>query len=157
MSIDSILTFLQNSALAHSISKSNHLVGAGLQVVHILSFMLLLASLVLVSLRVLGVAFVRETLPQIGKEAARLLWPSLVLTLASGALMFIATPKLYFDNPAFELKMLLLLAAAIVHVALFSRIARKEAPAPGVARATVGVSLATWFGVALAGRMIGFI
>jgi hypothetical protein len=152
-----ILNAIQNSTVARAISKSDHLVAAGLQVVHVLSFVVLLAALVLISLRVLGLALNRQTAPQIAREVSRLVWPSFVLTVVSGTLMFVATPKLYYDNPAFELKMLLLLLAAILHVALFKRIATSESPNRTAARASVAVSLAAWFSVALAGRMIGFI
>ncbi|MEJ1962337.1 MAG: hypothetical protein WDO56_12650 [Gammaproteobacteria bacterium] len=33
-----VLKALQNSAVAHAVSKSNHMVGAGLQIVHVLGF-----------------------------------------------------------------------------------------------------------------------
>lgn len=49
MSTHDILTWIQDSALAHAISKTDHLVGAGLQVVHVMGLVALLASLVLIS------------------------------------------------------------------------------------------------------------
>lgn len=157
MSTLDLLTQIQNSAVAHAISKSNHLVGAGLQIVHVIGLVILLASLVLISLRVLGLVFKQQIAPQIAQEATRLVWLGLALTVISGVLMFVASPKLYFYNWAFQLKMLLVLAAAIIQIALFRKVAASDSPNPAFARVSVALSLICWFGVAMAGRMIGFI
>ena len=151
------LTWLQDSALAHAISKTDHLVGAGLQIIHVMGLVALLASLVLIGLHLVGLAFKHQPITDIAREATRLVWLGLALTALSGTLMFIATPKLYFYNPAFRLKMVLFFVAVIVQLALFRRTAAQTSPSPAFARASVGISLAAWFSVAMAGRMIGFI
>jgi len=156
MSIAEILTAIQDSAVAHAISKSNHLVAAGLQVVHVLGFIALLAALVLISLRLLNLVFRNQPMNEVTRDANRFFFIGLVLTVVSGTLMFVATPKLYYYKFAFELKMVLFIAAIVLQFALFRRIAGREAPHPVLARTTVGVSLALWFGIGLAGRMIGF-
>lgn len=152
-----VLSWLQDSALAHAISKTDHLVGAGLQIIHVMGLVALLASLVLISLHLLGLAFKQQPTTDIAKEATKLVWLGLALTALSGTLMFIATPKLYFYNPAFQLKMGLFLVAVIVQLALFRKAAKQTTPSPAFARASVSISLAAWFSVAMAGRMIGFI
>jgi hypothetical protein len=157
MSTAEVLTAIQNSAVAHAVSKSNHMVGAGLQIVHVLGFILLLSSIVLISLRLLGLAFAQQPVSKVGRDATRLIWLGLALTVVSGTLMFVSSPKTYYYNPAFELKMLLLVAAVLVQVVLLRRVSAKDAPTPALARATVALSLASWFGVGLAGRIIGFI
>jgi hypothetical protein len=157
MSTFEVLTWIQDSALAHAISKTDHLVGAGLQIIHVMGLVALLASLVLIGLHVLGLAFKQQPTPEIARESTRLVWLGLFLTALSGTLMFIATPKLYFYNPAFQLKMGLLFVAIVVQLALFRRTAANESSTPTFARMSVGFSLAAWFSVAMAGRMIGFI
>jgi hypothetical protein len=152
-----ILSWVQDSALAHAISKTDHLVGAGLQIIHVMGLVALLASLVLIGLHLAGLAFKHQPLTDIAREATKLVWVGLTLTALSGTLMFIATPKLYFYNPAFRLKMLLFFIAVIVQLALFRKTAAQTSPTPTFARASVGISLAAWFSVAMAGRMIGFI
>ncbi len=151
------LTWLQNSALAHAISKTDHMVGAGLQIIHVMGLIALLASLVLISLHLLGLSFKHQPTADIAREAVRLVWLGLILTALSGTLMFIATPKLYFYNPAFRLKMVLFFIAVVVQLSLFRKTAATPATSPALARASVGVSLFAWFTVAMAGRMIGFI
>ncbi len=156
MSTAEILTAIQDSPVAHAISKSNHLVAAGLQVVHVLGFIALLAALVLISLRLLDLVFRDRPIQEVTRDANRFLHIGLALTVLSGTLMFVATPKLYFYKFAFELKMLLFVGAIVLQFALFRRVAASESPNPILARTTVGVSLAVWFGIGLAGRMIGF-
>jgi hypothetical protein len=157
MSTHDILIWIQDSALAHAISKTDHLVGAGLQIVHVMGLVALLASLVLISLHLLGLAFKHQPTAEIARESTRLVWLGLALTALSGSLMFIATPTLYFYNPAFRWKMALFLLAVVVQLALFRRAATQPSGTPSFAKVSVAVSLAAWFSVAMAGRMIGFI
>jgi len=157
MSTLDILVRIQNSSIAHAISKSNHLVGAALQIVHVLGVILLLSSLVLISLRLLGFALRQQSIPDVARDAGRLMWVGLALAVISGTLMFVSSPRLYYYNEAFELKMLLLAFAVIVQLFLF-RIVRTDAPVPvALTRSTVVLALLCWFGVGLAGRIIGFI
>ena len=80
----------------------------------------------------------------------------LEMGVISGVLMFISSPRLYYYNKAFELKMLLLALAVLVQITLQRTLVRAE-PAPGLARGSVVLALLCWFGVGLAGRIIGFI
>ena len=156
MSTDSILTAIQNSAIAHAISKSDHMVAASLQVVHVLGFIALLASLVLISLRLLNLVLKQQQLQDVTRDANRLFYVGLALTVSSGLLMFVSSPRLYFYKTAFELKMLLFVSALIIQFALLRRVASKESPHPLLTRTAVTLSLVAWFGIGLAGRMIGF-
>jgi hypothetical protein len=154
---DTALSFIQSSALAHAISKSNHLLIAGFQVFHVMGFVLLLAALVLMSLRLLGLILQQHAAPEVARQALRLLWSGLGLAVISGALMFIGSPRHYFYNPAFDVKMLLLIVAVIVQAVLFRKVATNSAPQPWLARTSVALSLALWFAVSMAGRAIGFV
>ena len=152
-----ILQAIQDSPVAHAVSKSNHLVGAGLQIVHVLGFILLLSALIMLSLRLLGVALKQQPLAHVARDATRLIHGGLIAAVSSGVLMFVSTPRLYYFNWAFELKMVLFLVAVLVQLTLFRGVAASESPSPALARTAVALSLTTWFSVGLAGRMIGFI
>jgi hypothetical protein len=156
MSIDSALTAIQDSAVAHAISKSNHLVAAGLQIVHVLGFIVLLASLVLLSLRLLGLVFKKQPMEQVSRDAIRLIWWGLTIAVISGTLMFVSSPKLYFFKGVFQLKMLLLIVAVIVQVTLFRKVVAGS-QSPSFTRMIVALSLVAWFGIGMAGRAIGFV
>jgi hypothetical protein len=157
MSSVDVLDWIQSTPLSHWISKSNHLLIAGFQVIHVMGFILLLASLVLISLRLLGLLFKQQTVPQVAKEATRLIWVGLAMAVGTGVLMFIGSPRHYYYNPAFDVKMLLLLLAVIVQALLFGRVAASEAQKPWLARTAVALSLVFWFAVSMAGRAIGFV
>lgn len=156
MSTADILTLIQDSAVAHAISKSNHLVGASLQVVHVVGIIALLAALVLIALRLTGLTLRDQPVFEVVRDADRLLHIGLVLTIASGVLMFIATPKLYFYKPVFGLKMILFLAAVGIQFTLLRRLTLRDSANTAGARAAVAFSVLAWFSVAFAGRMIGF-
>lgn len=151
-----ILTAIQNSSIAHAISKSNHLVAASLQVAHVIGFIALLSALVLISLRLLNLVLKQQPLADVTRDANRLFYIGLALTVISGVLMFVSTPKLYYYKAAFELKMVLFFTALVIQFGVFRRVASSTSPQPLHARATVAASLVTWFGIGLAGRMIGF-
>ena len=157
MTILDALTAIQNNGFARAITKSDHLVIAGLQIIHVFAFLLLLSSLVLMSLRLLGLVLQRQSIPQVTRGPTRLFWSGLSLTVMSGALMFITGTRHYYYNRAFDAKMLLLLTAVVIQLALFRRVAASESPRPTLARVTVALSLAFWFGIAVAGRAIGFV
>jgi len=157
MTIRQILAAIQHSEWVRRITKSDHLVIAAFQIVHVFGILLLLSSMILVNLRLLGWVLPRESIPAIAREAAPLFWSGLALAVLSGALMFATGTEHYFYNPAFEAKMAMLAASIAVQLGLFRSVARRESPRPAVARVTVALSMALWFGVAIAGRAIGFV
>jgi len=157
MSVADLLTAIQKTPLSRTLAGADHLVMAGLQVVHVVGFILLLASAVLISLRVLGWVLKQTPVAEVARDTLRLLWLGLTLAVLSGVLMFIGAPRHYFYNPAFTTKMVLLLAAVIVQAVVFTRIATSETPRPLLARVGVAVTLIFWFSVSLAGRAIGFV
>jgi hypothetical protein len=157
MSVQEILLSIERSGVAHAISKSSHLVVAGLQVVHVVGIILLLAALVILSLRLLGLVFQAQNVAAVSKDAQRLMALGFALAFVSGALMFIASPRHYFYNSAFQLKMILFVLAIAVQLFLLRRAARDNSPSPVFARVSASLALVLWFGVGLSGRVIGFI
>lgn len=157
MPLRDLLLALQNSALAHSISKADHLVGAGLQIIHVLGFVLLLASVVLLGLRLAGRVLTAHSPAAVYRDTAPLLWLGLALTVGSGALMFAASPLLYAAKPIFTIKLGLLLTALLIHLLVIRPALRADLLRPSLAGPRAALALLTWFGVGLAGRIIGFV
>jgi hypothetical protein len=85
------------------------------------------------------------------------MWIGLVLAAVSGVLMFVSAPRLYYFNTAFELKMGLLVLAVIVQVVLLRATKSEPEASPALARTSAVLALLCWFGVGLAGRVIGFL
>ena len=157
MAFIDILNDISASPIGHSISKSNHLVGATAQIFHVAGFVLLLASLVLINLRLVGIAFNSHSIQDIAKDGKRIIWIGLASAILSGILMFLSFPALYYHNPAFQIKFWILIIAIAFQASLYRYVTRAESPSPALAKLTVGLSLALWFGVGFAGRAIGFV
>jgi hypothetical protein len=157
MTTTEALSTIAHLPLARALAKSDHLVTAALQVVHVIGFVLLLASLTLISLRLLGLVLVRQPVPQVAADSSRLLWVGVVLAISTGILMFLTGPSHYYFNRAFDIKMVLLFAALVVHVTVLQRVARRDEPPTLPARVSAVLSLLLWYGVSWAGRAIGFV
>jgi hypothetical protein len=157
MTTADVLAAIARFPLSHAIAQANHLVTAALQCVHVMGFILLLASLTLMSLRLLGLALTLQAVTRVARETSRMMWLGVVTAILSGILLFLTGPTHYYYNGAFDVKMLLLLAALLVHVTLFQRVAQRDEPATALARVSAVLSLLLWFGVSWAGRAIGFV
>lgn len=152
-----ILNTIQHSAVGSAVAKSDHLVGATAQIFHVLGFIILLSAVVLTSLRLLGVGLLDKTSQQISRETNRLLWIGLAFAVLSGIVMFFSAVELYYFNPAFKLKIIVLVTAVVLQILWFRKVLAAESPKPNLARASAILSLALWFGVGLFGRAIGFV
>ena len=152
-----ILVAVQKNSFAHGLAESNHLLIAGLQLIHVLGFILLLAPLILIGLRLLGLVLSDYSLADTLPQARTLSIVGVVMTLSSGVLMFLAAPLHYYFNWAFDAKMLLLLAALIVYAALFIAAVPRQPTQPLVAKIAVSVSVLLWVCVCVAARAIGFV
>lgn len=132
---------------------------AAVATAHIVGFVVLVGSAVMLDLRLLGLtkqlpvrALVRHALP----------WSvaALLLILPSGLLLFAAHAGDLLGNRAFQLKMALLLAAgmnaAIFHTGPYQGVSQWDthAAAPAAARLSAAASIAIWIAVIACGRLI---
>jgi len=131
------------------------------EILHILGFVVLVGSAAMFDLRLLG--FSRQ-LPVTGMERHLLTWArlSVLVILPTGALMFVAHATEFAGNPAFRLKLLLLVLAAVnaalFHLRPFRQVAGWDhgARAPLAARVAAGLSLILWTGVIACGRLLAY-
>lgn len=124
-------------------------------VLHVLAIGLLLGSIIAFDLRVLGVA---RTVPL--ADAARWLLPiartGFALAVLTGAAMFSADATHLADNPAFLIKLALILLAGI-NVLLFHLVLWQGEPIAGkLTRRSALISAMLWVCVASAGRLIAY-
>ena len=156
MSVFSVFDQLQNSDISTAISRQDHLFGAGAQLLHISGLILVLSSILIVSLRLLGLGLVQVPLPRLVKATARFIWLGLALLAISGIVIFLPAADHYYPNPVFWLKFGLLAFAIVLHLTWYRRVTRQESVKPLIARGTAALLLTTWFGIAYAARFIGF-
>jgi hypothetical protein len=133
---------------------------AVLEILHFFGLSMLLGAIGLFDLRLLGWA--RDIPPRALHRLVPVGIAGFAINAASGVLFFIASPGLYVGNIAFEVK-LVLLAAAAINVSAFYVMMRRRvlaldsgAATPLGARIIGGVSLALWISVLVAGRMEAF-
>lgn len=129
-----------------------------MEIVHFFGLCLLIGSVGMFDLAMIGLV---RGLPL---QALHRLVPfgvlGFLLSLLSGAMFVLSAPDQYLYNPAFQVK-LVLMAVAGANMVLFYLTARGTLARlhPGDAiplqlRLFAGVSLAAWFGVIMAGRVI---
>lgn len=157
MSTESLFNELQSSSLSQSISQLDAIAGALAQLFHIAGFLLILTAVLLVNLRLIGLGLSKQPIPKLAKAAKPLVLYGFVLLLLSGLFIFLPSAALYYPNPAFWLKFILLGFALIVQFTLYHKVTSTESPNRILASLTAVLSLTLWFGVAFAGRAIGFL
>lgn len=134
---------------------------SALQTVHILAFANVLASMLLLDLRILGVTAREVTLVEAARRYVPWLWGSLVFLAASGFFLIVAEPRRELLNISFQIKMLLLLigiAATIwFQLTLRRRVAGWE---EGAGRTTMRIfavfTFLLWCTIAVLGRWIAY-
>lgn len=150
---------LQESALGHLMRVSPVLYPA-VEILHILGFVLLVGAIAVLDLRMLGAARVLPVQPL----AANLLLPvarvGFTLAVLMGFLLFSADAAHVVVNPAFQAKLLLILAAlvnvAVAHLGPWRKAMIWHATPPWSARITAFLSLLFWVGAVIAGRLIAY-
>jgi hypothetical protein len=119
---------------------------------HYFSMFLTIGSMVVLNLRVLGVAGRKQTITQIANLYSRWMWIGLVVLFVSGTMMAAGDSVLFCTNGVFGIKLTLIVLAAISGV-IIQRNARKWDQSPTVpvaAKALAFVSLILWVGTILA-------
>ena len=132
------------------------------ETIHILGFTVLVGAVVMFDLRVLGVT---KRLPVRGLAQHLLPWSlaGLLLIVPTGTLMFISDAVVLADNPAFQVKMLLLALAmtnaVAFHLGSFrsARLWNQDTAAPIGARIQALASIVIWIAVIACGRAIAYV
>jgi hypothetical protein len=157
MSFVQFLGWLQESYPIARLRAANHLVIEVTEVLHVLGLITLLAALLLVNLRLLGIGLKRQPSLLVAASAAPLVWGGLSVTILTGTILFLSGPVRYYYNSAFLPKMGLLALALIVQFTLYRKVTRAEQPRPLLATGSALLSLSLWFSVGLFGRAIGYV
>jgi hypothetical protein len=132
------------------------------QTVHILSVAAIMGSIVLVDLRVLGLALPSQTTGELTRRLLPWTWGALPLLALSGFVFVLARPQSYFANPVFRLKFAMLLPAIALALAFQRAGARdpqfwdRSALHRSAAKLVALSSLCLWVGVVMAGQWIAY-
>jgi hypothetical protein len=153
--------WLESSAVAVAMRQWQWLYPA-VEIVHIAGIATLVGGALMFDLRLLGLS---RGLPVAALAAHLLPWSRVGLGLVamSGVLMFTAHATEWAENPAFRVKMLLIVAAGLnawaFHRWPFRGVARwdREVVAPPRARLAAIASIALWLSVIACGRLLAYL
>jgi len=150
-----MLEWFRDTALAQTIRDSSWLLPA-IESAHLVGYGLLIGTILAVDLRLLGLGVRRQTASQIAGELAPWTVGGLVLAIITGVLLFSYDPLKFYANHAFPYKGALLVGAVAFHYTIHWKVTRPGRASVKLMREQLaaGVSLALWFGVALAGLAI---
>ena len=125
------------------------------QTFHLLGIAVIMSSVVLLDLRILGLALPSQEVQELTRRVMPWVWWTLPVMLLSGSMFVFARPRRYFTNPIFGLKFALLVPAIALAAVLHFVSVRK--PAALGMKVIAAVSLLLWVGVVLAGRWIAYV
>ncbi len=134
-----------------------------IETVHLLGMAALLATIGAFDLRLMGIIMRAESVSSVARRLLPWAWTAFALQVITGGLLFSSEAVHMYRNPAFRVKMLLIVLAGL-HALIFQVAARRRTAAwdgaatpPAGVRTAGLVSLLLWMGVVAAGRWIGFI
>jgi len=157
--IQSFCTWLGNTPLSMAI-QDRYWVIPMVQTVHILAISVVMASMVMLDLRLLRVLGRTQSIPEVAHRFLPWVWSAVLVLLASGTILIIGEPGRELLSQVFWLKMTLL-ACALVVTAAFQYALKRRAEFWERRRAVAGVtaiaSLMLWVGILAAGRWIAYV
>ena len=161
LQLQELISYFENSALADNI-RENDLLFPLIESVHVVSICLVVGSILVVDLRLLGLASLDRSVSRVSRGILPLTWFAFAVAVASGSLMFISNATKYLENGYFIAK-LLLIGAAGLNMVIFHAISARNQPQwdnqarlPLQARLAGGLSILLWISVVACGRWIGF-
>jgi hypothetical protein len=161
-SLDRFCAWIEQTSLSQTIQVTNWFVPA-VQTVHILAVAAVMASIFMIDLRLLGIVGRDQPLADVSARFRRVVWWTLPILLVSGALLITGEPVRSLENWAFQLKMLLLIAAIAVTLSYHAPLKKdagfweSSSGRRGAIKLIAILSLLRWMGIVCAGRWIAYI
>lgn len=161
MTIDTILQSIAEMPIAVRIAEDPVLF-PWIEVIHVLAITIVFGSILLVDLRLMGLAARDYPIARLSKAVVPVTWVAFLIAAVSGSALFISNPVTYFGNGYFRAKMLLMICAglnmAIFHLWTWRGVARwDESPRiPFGVRFAGLISAVIWVAIIGCGRWIGF-
>jgi uncharacterized membrane protein len=142
-----LLNWVEHSALAIAIAQSNWAFPA-IETIHVLALTLTIGTVLIVDLRLLGLASAKQPYEVLRREVLPWTWAAFCVAVISGSLMFISQATEYYANSAFRAKFVLLLLAGL-NILVFELIIARDAAnwdraIPWPAKPAALLSIALW-------------
>ncbi len=161
MMLEDLLGALEHSSLAGAMRHSLWLYPI-VEIAHISGFVMLVGAVAMFDVRLLG--FVSSTsVRALDRSLLPWAWIALLLIVPSGVAMFSAHASEFAENPAFRVKLVLLVSAGVNALAFRRGVFRsvstwdQHVRTPTAAKASAMLSLAIWLSVITCGRLIAYL
>ena len=154
--------WLDQTAVGSTIRQSLWLFPA-IETVHLLGMAALVGTITVLDLRLLGWAMPQRRVSEVTARLLPWAWLGFGVQVVTGVLLFSSEAVKIYGNPAFRLKMLLLLLSGIQALIFQTVVSRKlptwdDRPAlPVMAKVMGMISILLWLAIVTAGRFIGFV
>lgn len=132
-----------------------------LEAIHVIALGLVFGTILVVDLRILGLASTARPFTRVSGDMLRWTWAAFVLAAITGSLMFVTNARVYWENGFFRAKLVLIVLAGLNMLVFHFTAGRsrewdtaRRGPPVGVACAVASMTL--WVLVIGMGRAIGF-
>lgn len=138
----SFITWLNNSVVMATF----------IDVLHYFSLFLLVGPIVLVDLRIIGIAAKTRNATELAQDLFPVMWTGLALNFLSGFILFLGDAGAFYYNWVFHIKLGVILASVVFGIIVQANVRRWDRPTgiPPGAKLLAFVSLALWIGSILA-------
>ena len=145
------LLWLQHSAFITWLSNSV-VMATFIEVLHYFSMFLLVGSIVLVDLRLMGVAAKRRNATELASDLFPVMWTGLALNFLSGFILMLGDVEAFYYNWVFHIKLGVILVSVVFGIIVQASVRKWDRPTgiPAFAKLLAFVSLALWIGSILA-------
>jgi uncharacterized membrane protein len=156
--IAAFCNWLSNTPISLTIQNVSWVIPT-VQTVHILAIATVMASVVMLDFRVLGLAGRSQSIPDVAHRFLPWIWCAVVVLLCTGSILIIGEPARDLLNNVFWTKMSLLVCALLI-TGLFQYTVDHRLKfwdgQRAIARVAAVASLVCWIGIVAAGRWIAY-
>jgi hypothetical protein len=123
---------------------------------HIVFFGIAIGTIMIVNLRLLGLAFPRRTPAQLAHDTWVWTLLGLAITTLAGMALFISDPRMYSYNQGFRFKVTVFLLAVIYHYTVHAKVVSSNS-SRAIGAVVGAISVALWVSVVAGGIFIAFV
>ena len=149
------LALFQSNALTDALNNTEWVFPLA-ECIHILFFALAIGTIVIVDLRLMGLAFPRQSAAQLLQDTWVYTLVGLVVTVFAGMALFISDANMYYFHRWFRFKAALLFVAIVYNYTVHYKVA-SSSPSQGMGVVVGALSVLLWASVVLCGIFIGLV
>jgi len=152
---------IEYSSLGTTIAESTWMFPT-IETAHVIALVTVLGAIMIVDLRLIGVASRDVAVTQLSKDTLPWVWGAFILAAITGSLLFVSKATSYVNNPFFLWKLVMLTLAGVnmmyFHFFTYRTVEHwdLDPSVPTGAKVAGALSLVFWLLVVFFGRAIGF-